>query len=73
MPINHQFDQTLLSRWYSVFRDELLQDLDIVWNETKTVPIEWIKLISNCVFENEKFYYALHFRRLLENIVYVNL
>ena len=71
--INHQFDQTLLSKWYKVFVEGLMRDLDIVWNETETVSIEWMEMISTCVFDNEKFYYPLQFFHLLERIVSVSL
>ena len=71
--MNHQFDQSLLSKWYKVFLDEVMRDLDIVWNETKTVPIEWIELMSTYVFDDEKFFYSLHVFHLWETIVYVSL
>ena len=73
LAMDHQLDQTLLSEWYKVFIGELMDDLDSVWNETKTVPIEWMEMISICVFESEKFYYPSHFFRLLKIIVYVSL
>ena len=72
LAIDHQFDQMLLSRWYKVFVDELMRDLDILWKETKTIPIEWMKIISTCVFENEKFYYPLQIFRFLKIIAYVS-
>ena len=73
LAMNYQFDHGLWLQWYRVFRDGMMRDIDIVWNETKTIPIEWIELISACVFENEKFYDSFQIFHLLETIVHVRL
>ena len=69
--INDRFDWVLRFGWQRYFLDKLHEDFNIVWNETKKVPIQWIEFMSTCVFD-EIFFDSLYVFHLLETIVYVS-